>query len=92
MFKTSQMRHGAVNFAKLVALAAVGAALGWNPIDATAAYRLDAPRPAALRDVRVHDSELEQLFWICDYAGTTRRVDANERAACAAVGDRLKLE
>jgi hypothetical protein len=81
-----------VNFAKLAALAVAGAALGWNSIDATAAYRLDAPRPAALRDAGVRDADLERLFWMCDHAATTRMLDANERAACTTVGEQFKTE
>jgi hypothetical protein len=85
-------RHDLPGFAKAAALAAVGAALGWSPIDATAAQRLDAPRPAQVRDTRVQDADLEQLFWLCDHAATKRMVDASERAVCGAVAERLKME
>ena len=79
-------------FAKVAPLAALGAALAWSPIDAIAAQRLDAPRPAEVRDARVQDADLEQLFWICDHAATTRMVDASERAVCGAVAEQLKME
>lgn len=92
MLTTSLKRPGSVNFAKLAALAAVGAALGWNSIDATAAIRLDAPRPPALRNAAVRDTDLERLFWMCDHAATTRMLDANERVACATVGEQFKTE
>ena len=67
-------------------------ALGWNPIDATAAQRRDVPRPAAAQPASAQDVDLEELFWLCDYAATTGMVDPSERAVCAAVTDQLKLE
>jgi hypothetical protein len=77
---------------KAAMVAAVAAALGWNPVDATAAQRLDAPRPAAAQPATAQDSDLEELFWLCDYAATTGMVDPSERAACSAITDQLKLE
>jgi hypothetical protein len=79
-------------FAKLAALATVAAALGWNPVDVTAAQRLDAPRPAEVQLASAQDGELEEVFWLCDYAASTGMVDAAERAVCSAVTDRLKAE
>ena len=76
---------------KLVALLAITAALGWQPIDATAAPRRDAPPPAA-QPVSAPDVDLEELFWLCDYAASTGMVDSRERAACAAATDQLRLE
>ena len=77
---------------KLVALLAITAALGWQPIDATAAPRRDAPQPAATRSGGAPDVDLEELFWHCDYAASTGIVDADERAACGAVTDQFRLE
>jgi len=76
---------------KLVALLAIAAALGWQPNDAAAAARRDAP-PAAAQAVSARDVDLEELFWLCDYAASTRMVDAEERAACAAATEQLRLE
>jgi hypothetical protein len=77
---------------KAAVMVAVAAALGWNPVDATAAQRLDAPRPAGAQPASVQDGDLEELFWLCDYAASTGMVDAGERAVCAAVTDQLKIE
>ena len=85
-------RHDLAGFAKAAALAAVGAALGWNPIDATAAQHARRASASNVRDARVQDVDLEQLFWICDHAATTRMVDASERAVCGAVAEQLKME
>jgi hypothetical protein len=92
MLKVYLKRRGIVGFAKGAALAAVGAALAWNPIDGIAAPHLDAPRQATVRDARVQDVDLEQRFWVCDHAATTRMVDASERAVCGAVAEQLKME
>jgi hypothetical protein len=77
---------------KLVALLAITAALGWQPSDAAAAPRRDAPQPAAAQPVSARDVDLEELFWLCDYAASTGMVDAEERAACGAATDQLRLE
>lgn len=79
-------------FAKVVAQAAFGAALGWNPIAATAASRPDVPRLAAGAASVQDDVDLERLFWLCDHAAATRMIDANERLACDAVTAQLKAE
>ena len=57
-----------------------------------AAQRLDAPRPAAAQPASLQDSDLEEVFWLCDYAASTGMVDASERAVCAAVTDQLRAE
>jgi hypothetical protein len=92
MLKSHLDQIGFSGLAKLAALAAVAAALGWNPIDATAAQRLDAPRPAAAQPASAQDVDLEEIFWLCDYAASTGMVDASERAVCAAITDQLKIE
>jgi hypothetical protein len=92
MPKSHLNQHCFSGVAKVVALAAVAAALGWNPIDATAAQRLDAPRPAAAQPANAQDVDLEEIFWLCDYAASTGMVDASERAVCAAITDQLKIE
>jgi hypothetical protein len=92
MLKSHANRRGPAGVTKVAALAAVAAALGWNSVDATAAQRLDVPRPAAAQLASVQDGELEEIFWLCDYAASTGMVDASERAACAAITDQLKLE
>jgi len=76
----------------LAALVAFGAALGWKPVDAAAARRPDAPGPAATQLAGVRDTDLEDLFWRCDYAATVERIDADERALCTAVAEQLKME
>jgi hypothetical protein len=78
--------------AKLVALALVAAALGWQPVDANAAQRSDVPRPAEARPVSAGEVDLEELFWLCDYAATSGMVGTDERVACGAVTDRLKAD
>jgi hypothetical protein len=80
------------HFAKFAALAAAAAALGWNPVDATAAQRLDVPRSAEVQPASAQDGDLEEVFWLCDYAATIGMVDPSERAVCAAVTDQLKIE
>jgi hypothetical protein len=80
------------SLANLVAFAVIAAALGWHPVEATAAQRRGAPSPAAVEPVAAHDVDLEELFWMCDYAASTGMVDAGERAACNAGTDQLKLE
>ena len=92
MLKSHLNQRGFSGFAQVAALAAVAAALGWNPVDATAAQRLDVPRPAEAQRVNAHDVDLEEVFWLCDYAASAGMVDASERAVCAAVTDQLKLE
>jgi hypothetical protein len=77
--------------AKVAALAAVAAALGWSPVDAAAAQRFDAPLPAA-RPASAQDFDLEEMFWLCDYAATTGVVDPGERAVCSAITDQLKMD
>ena len=89
MLKSHLNQYG---FAKVAVLATVAAALGWNPVDAIAAQRLDAPRPAEVRLAGAQDVDLEEVFWLCDYAASTGMVDAAERAVCAAVTDQLKRE
>ena len=86
------MRKLYAGFAKLAASAAFGAVLGWNPVDAATAQRLDAPRPAATQAASVRDIDLEDLFWRCDYAATVAVVDADEHALCIAVAEQLKVE
>ena len=92
MLESHLKRCGLAGLAKVAALTAVAAAFGWNPVDATAAQRLDAPRPAAARPASAPDVDLEELFWLCDYAATTGMVDRSEQAVCAAVTDQLKRE
>ena len=86
------MRKLYAGSAKLAALAAFGVALGWNPVDAAAARRLDAAVPAATQVGGVRDIDLEDLFWRCDYAATVGVVDADERALCTAVAEQLKAQ
>ena len=92
MLESRLNRCGLAGLAKIAALVAVAVALGWNPADAAAASRLDAPRPAAARPASAPDVDLEELFWLCDYAATTGMVDRSEQAVCAAVTDQLKRE
>jgi hypothetical protein len=92
MLKSHLNQPGFSGLAKVAALAALAAALGWNPVDATAATRLDVPRPAEAQLASARDIDLEELFWLCDYAATAGMVDPSERAVCAAVTDQLKLE
>jgi hypothetical protein len=92
MLKSHVNRRGPAGFTKVAALAAIAAALGWNSVDAGAAHRLDVPRPAAARPASAQDVDLEELFWLCDYAASTRMVDAGERAVCSAIADQLKVE
>jgi hypothetical protein len=75
---------------KLVALLAITAVLGWQPDDAAAARR--DVSPVVVQPGGVPDTDLEELFWLCDYAASTGMVDAEERAACGAVTDQLRLE
>jgi len=89
MLKSHLNQYG---FAKVAVLATVAAALGWNPVDAIAAQRLDAPRPAEARLAGAQDVDLEEVFWLCDYAASTAMVDASERAVCSAITDQLKME
>jgi hypothetical protein len=86
------MRKLYAGFARLAALAALGAALGWNPAHAAAAQRPDAPQTAATQVASVRDIDLEDLFWRCDYAATVEVVAADERALCTAVAEQLKQE
>ena len=86
------MRKLCAGFARLAALTAFGAALGWNPVQAAAAQRLDAPRTAATQFASVRDIDLEDLFWRCDYAATVEVVAADERALCTAVAEQLRQE
>ena len=86
------MRKLCTVFARLAALAAFGAILGWNPVHAAAAQRLDAPRPSATQVAGVRDIDLEDLFWRCDYAATVEVVAADERALCTAVAEQLRQE
>ena len=79
------------SLAKVTALAAVAAALGWSPVDAAAAQRSDAPLPAA-RPASAQDFDLEEMFWLCDYAATTGGVDPAERAVCSVITDQLKMD
>ena len=79
------------SLAKDTALAAVAAALGWSPVDAASAQRSDAPLPAA-RPASAQDFDLEEMFWLCDYAATTGMVDPDERAVCSAITDQLKMD
>lgn len=92
MLKSHLNQRGFSDFVKVAALVAVAAALGCNPVDATAAQRLDVPRPAAAQPASAQDVDLEDLFWRCDYAASAGMVDASERAVCAAVTDQLKIE
>jgi hypothetical protein len=92
MLTTSRKPHGSAPLTKLATLAAVGAALAWTSVDATAARRLDAPRPTEVRATRVQDADLERLFWICDHAAAVRMVNANEHAVCSAITEQLKKE
>lgn len=92
MLKSHLNQPGFSGLAKVAALAAVAAALGWNPVDAAAAQRLDAPRPAEARLASAQDVDLEELFWLCDDAATTGMVDAGERAVCGAVTHQLKMD
>ncbi len=92
MLKSHLNQPGFSSLAKVAALAALAAALGWNPVDATAAKRLDVPRPAEAQLASAQDVDLEELFWLCDYAATTGMVDASERAVCSAITDQLKRE
>ena len=50
------------------------------------------PRPAEARFASAQDVDLEEIFWLCDYAATTGMVDASERAVCSAITDQLKRE
>jgi hypothetical protein len=77
---------------KAVALAAAAAALAWYATDAHAASRLDVPRPAEARPASVPDGDLEDIFWLCDYAATVGFVDPDDRESCSAITDRLKAE
>ena len=79
------------SLAKVTALAAVAAALGWSPVDAAAAQRSDAPLPAARR-ASAQAFDLEEMFWLCDYAATTGVVDPAERAVCSVITDQLKMD
>ena len=90
MLKAYLKRYGV---ARVATLAVAGAAFGLNPVDAAAAPRLDAPRPAEIRLVAsVEHVDLEEMFWLCDYAASAGRIDANERAICGAITDSLKME
>jgi hypothetical protein len=91
MLKAYLNRYGV---ARVVALAAAGAAFGLNPVDATAARRLDAPRPAEIRVVAgvQHLDDLEELFWLCDHAASAGRIGANERAICGAITESLQMQ
>ena len=91
MLKSRLNQHGLSGLARVAALVAVAAALGWNPVDAMAA-RLDVSRPAELQLARAQDVDLEEVFWLCDYAASTAMVDASERSVCSAVTDQLKRE
>jgi hypothetical protein len=92
MPKSHLNQPGFARFAQVGALAAVAAALGWNPVDAAAAQRLDVPRPAEVRVASAQDVDLEDLFWRCDYAASAGMVDAEERAVCSVITDQLKME
>jgi hypothetical protein len=74
----------------LAALAVLGAAAGWTP--AATAARLDSPGPAAARADGTMDVELEDAFWVCDYAATGAIIDPDERALCAAITEQLRRE
>jgi hypothetical protein len=84
--------RGEPYLARLAALATIAAALGWLPADAAAAHRRDAAQTAVAQSSGARGMDLEELFWLCDYAATNGRVDATDRAACGAVTDELKLE
>jgi hypothetical protein len=93
MFTAFLNGRGVEGLAKVAVSAAIGAAIGWTPVDATAARRLEAPRAAEARVVAsVQHADLEEIFWICDHAVTAGLVDASERAACGAVTEQLKME
>jgi invasion protein IalB len=89
--RESHLHHCLSSLAKIAALAAVAAAFGWSPVDAAAAPRFDAPRPAA-RPASTQDSDLEEMFWLCDYAATTGMVDPDERAVCSTITDQLQMD
>jgi hypothetical protein len=92
MLKSRQKQPRFAGFATVAALAAVGAALGWSPIPASAAARPDAPRPAEVRAASAQDVDLEQLFWFCDHAAATRMIAIQERVLCDEVAAQLKAE
>jgi hypothetical protein len=46
--------------------------------------------PGALTDARYTPADVEKAFWACDYAATTRWVDAEEGAMCVANYEELK--
>ena len=92
MFTAFLKRRGVAGVAKVAVSAAIGAAIGWTPVDATAARRLDAPQPAQAWVANVQPDDLEEIFWVCDHAASAGRIDANERAICGAITDSLKME
>jgi len=68
----------------------VAGALSVVGIDAGGEGRPDAPR-AASRVNAIHlQSPAEKTFWACDYAATTRLMDADEAAACSTNYEDLK--
>jgi hypothetical protein len=52
--------------------------------------RAGSHHPGALADVRYAATDIEKAFWACDYAATTRWVDAEEGAMCVANYEELK--
>jgi hypothetical protein len=92
MLKSDLNRHAFPGIAKVAALAALAATLGWNPVDATAAQRFEVPRAVEAQRASARDVDLEEVFWLCDYAASTGMVDPSERAACTVITDQLKLE
>ena len=51
----------------------------------------DFINPKQLTDATSGTSELERLFWMCDYAATAGTLQANEVEMCSAVTNQMRL-
>jgi hypothetical protein len=69
---------------------AVGAALSWFSLGTLAQEGTNAPQSMAAPASGLSPADLERAFWICDYAATTRPIDAGSAIFCTAVTEDLQ--
>ena len=51
-----------------------------------------SPRPLQARAVVLRVADLENAFWVCDHAATTRGMHATPVSMCSAIFDELKTK
>jgi hypothetical protein len=84
-------RHGPASDALRIALGIVLSAASIAGAVAEVAAQQSAPRSThAVKNDRGAPPDLEQRFWACDYAASTRGVGMQEGAACVQIYEDLK--